>query len=244
MARATRQCALIAAVMLGAEYRVTASPSSSASEGSADGDGPVRLSLPTEADRAAWLRSGFRLGLGLSYGMLHGQGAVPDFTTWGVTVRPGIRLDPQWSIYLSFQYEALAREGARFASAIEPTWHITRYLAAGVGLGYAGIAGYSRFDRMPLQPTVDALGQSYTFPDAKRPLPICTGVGLTALARLELGYVLGPRTRTHVAMEALEQWTGCEDASTTIDSFSGKQLVRRQWWAHTGASLSWGIEWR
>jgi hypothetical protein len=230
--------------MLGAEDRVTASPSSSASERSADGDGPVRLSLPGEADRAAWLRSGFRLGLGLSYGTLHGRSAVPDFTTWGVTIRPGIRLDPQWSIYLSLQYEALAGEGARFASAVEPTWHVTPHLAAGVGLGYAGIAGYSRFDLNPLEPTVNTLGQSYTFPDAKRPLPNCTGVGLVALARLELGYVLGPRTRTHVAMETFEQWTGCEDASGTVDSFSGKELVRRQWWAHTGASVAWGIEWR
>lgn len=240
---ATQQYMLVAAVMFGATPGATASPVTS--DAGASGDGPVRLSLATEADREAWLHSGFRLGLGLTYGTLHGQGAVPDFTTLGVTIRPGIRLDPQWSIYLSLQYATLAGGAARFASAIEPTWHITPHLAAGVGLGYAGIAGYQRIDGgLPLQPTVDTLGQSYTFPDAKTPVPKCTGVGLAALARLELGYVLGPRTRTHIAAEALAQWTGCEDTSSTVDEFSGKQLVRRQWWAHTGASVSWGIEWR
>jgi len=241
MASIMQQSAVVAAVMFGATPRAAASPATSSSDG---GDGPVRLSLASEADRVAWLRSGFRLGLGVSYGTLHGQGAVPDFKTRGVSIRPGIRLDPQWSIYLSLQYAALDGGVARFASTVEPTWHITSHLAAGVGLGYAGISGYSRFDVEPVQPAVGTLGQSYTFPNVQRPLPHCTGVGLTALARLELGYVLGPRTRTHIAAEALEQWTGCEDASDTVDPFSGKQLVRRQWWAHTGASVSWGIEWR
>lgn len=239
MASIMQPYAVVAAVIFGTAPRATASPATGDS-----GDGPVRLSLATEADRDGWLRSGFRLGLGVTYGTLHGQGAVPGFTTRGVTIRPGLRLDPQWSIYLSFQYAALDGGATRFASAIEPTWHLTRHLAAGVGLGYAGLVGYSRVDITPLQPTVGTLGQSYTFPDAKQPLPNCTGVGLTALTRLELGYVLGPRTRTHVAAEAFEQWTGCEDASGTIDSFSGQELVRRQWWAHTGASVSWGIEWR
>jgi len=247
MASGMQRYVIAAAVMFAAPPRLAASPipgGGAGGDASDRGDGPVRLSLASEADRVAWLRSGFRLGLGLSYGTLNGHGAVPDFTTRGVSIRPGIRLDPQWSIYLALQYAALTGGVARFASTVEPTWHLTPHLAAAVGLGYAGIAGYSRFDMMPLQPAVGTLGQSYTFPDAKMPLPHCTGVGLTALARLELGYVLGPRTRTHIAAEAFEQWTGCEDASGTIDVFSGKELVRRQWWAHTGASVSWGIEWR
>jgi len=245
---------LAALVLLGGAPRAIASPDGGAralaapggdgNDASADGDGPVRLSLPSESDRAAWRHSGFRLGLGLSYGMLHGRGAVPDFETRGIFIRPGIRLDPGWSVYLSLQYQTFADGGARFASTIEPTWHITPYLAASVGLGYAGIAGYSRDEVPPLQPDIVALGQSYTYPDVQRALAGCDGVGLTALARLELGHVLGPRSRTHLAVETLGQWTGCEQASSVIDPFSGQELVRRQWWAHTGVSLSWGLEWR
>jgi hypothetical protein len=213
-----------------------------------DDDGAVRLSLPTQEDRAAWRRSGFRLVLGILYGQLRGAGEVPDLTLKGVVIRPGIRIDPQWSIYLPLQYAVTSLGGARFAAAVEPTWHVTPGIAVGFGLGYAGLIGVntygdSGFTAGP-EADLEMLGQSYTLPDVEKPLSDCSGVGVTALARVELGYVLGPRSRTHLAFEALAQRTGCEEDAALSNSFSGERFTLRQWWAHTGVSLSWGIEWR
>jgi hypothetical protein len=213
-----------------------------------DADGAVRLSLPTEEDRAAWRRSGFRLALGVLYGQLQGAGEVPDLTLKGVVIRPGIRIDPEWSVYLPLQYASTSKSGGRFAAAVEPTWHITPSFAVGFGLGYAGLIGISPYDpTLPAQGPETALGQidqPYTFPDAKKPIQGCDGVGVTALARAELGYVLGPRSRTHVALEALGQRTGCEENGGGRDAFTGANNKFRQWWGHTGVTLSWGIEWR
>ncbi len=213
-----------------------------------DDDGAVRLSLPTEEDRAAWRRSGFRLALGILYGQMRGSGEVPDLTLKGVVIRPGIRIDRQWSIYLPLQYAGTSHGGARFAASVEPTWHITPSIALGFGVGYAGLIGLDTygdggFGSGP-ERDLGMLGQSYTFPDVETPVSNCNGVGVTAFARLEAGYVLGPRSRTHVALEALGQRTGCEEQSLVRDNFTGEFFTLRQWWAHTGMSLSWGIEWR
>jgi hypothetical protein len=213
-----------------------------------DDDGAVRLSLPTEEDRAGWRRSGFRLALGVLYGDLRGSGAVPDLTLKGVAIRPGIRIDPQWSIYLPLQYALTSHGGARFAAAVEPTWHVTPSLAIGFGVGYAGLIAVTTYGLFAAgqgpENDLGMLGQSYTFPDAKAPVSTCDGVGIAALVRAELGYVLGPRSRTHLALEALGQRTGCEESASGRDSFTGNQYKFRQWWSHTGLSLSWGIEWR
>jgi hypothetical protein len=213
-----------------------------------DGDGAVRLSLPTEEDRAAWRRSGFRLALGIVYGNLSGARRIPDLTLKGVAIRPGIRIDPQWSIYLPLQYATTNLGGGRFAAAVEPTWHITPGIALGFGVGYAGLIGVSPYGQFapPEGPEndVDVQGQSFTFPEGVKPLAGCDGVGVTALARLEAGYVLGPRTRTHLALEVLAQRTGCEESAFAIDSFTGAEYMFRQWWVHRGMSLSWSIEWR
>src|SRR5260221_7250682 len=58
-----------------------------------DDEGEPRLSLPTEGDRDAWKRSGFRLGLGLTYGRLVGLEGAPGGRLLGATIRFGIRLD-------------------------------------------------------------------------------------------------------------------------------------------------------
>jgi hypothetical protein len=206
-----------------------------------DEDGPVRLSLPSESERAAWRRSGFRLGLGVLYGVLQGDG-LPDSSMTGLVIRPGIRLDADWSIYLPLQYAALS-SGARFVASVEPTWHITPYLAVGAGLGYGGlISVLTGGEGPPLD--LDHLDQSYTYPDSRIPLSECNGVGLAAHGRVELGYVLGPRSRTHLAVEAFRQWTGCEQGIGVVDPYTGTENLRRQFWADTGLTLAWGIEWR
>jgi len=213
-----------------------------------DADGAVRLSLPTEEDRAAWRRSGFRLALGVLYGQLRGTREVPDLTLKGVVIRPGIRIDPEWSVYLPLQYATTSKGGARFAAAVEPTWHITPSFGVGFGLGYAGLIGIFPYDPELPNPgpemELDNADQSYTFGESKKAIRSCDGGGMTALVRAELGYVLGPRSRTHVALEALGQRIGCEEDGNGEDKFTGRQHQFRQWWGHSGVTLSWGIEWR
>lgn len=205
-------------------------------------DGPIRLSLPTDDDRIAWTHSGFRLGLEIQYGLASGTGARPTGALLGVAIRPGVRLDRAWSIYVPLHYATLGA-GGRFAAALEPTWHITPNLAVGLGAGYAGLlsvqSGRTMFD-----PAYDGITQPYTFPDAAVPLFECTGVGISATGRIELGYVLGPRSRTQVALEVLGQWTGCEYGIGVVDPYTGVEDVHRQFWGHLGGALTWGIEWR
>ena len=95
------------------------------------------------------------------------------------------------------------------------------------------------YDQIPS--TIDT---SYTFPDARTPLPSCSGVGAAGLARAEWSYVLGPRASTSVALEAFGQWTGCVDDTGRVEPDTGTAIVRRQFWAHAGATLAWGITWR
>ena len=209
-----------------------------------DDDGPVRLSLPTAEDRALWQRSGFRLGLGALYGQLLGSGSVMDLTLKGVTIRPGIRLDSRWGLYLPVGYAVTDHSGAQFAATVEPTWYATPNIAFALGLGYAGLIGVHEFVLTPPEQAFEQIGQSYTFPDASTPVSRCDGYGVLGLGRMELGYVLGPRSRTHLALEVIGQWTGCELSHGGKDRYSGMEYVIRQWWGHTGFTLSWGIEWR
>src|ERR1041385_2469165 len=89
-------------------------------------DAPAKLSLPTEADREAWTRPGFRLELGLTYGRLEGLRGAPSGRLLGPTLRAGLRLDRDWSLITSFEY-ASARgshgglQGLRFAGTLDPT---------------------------------------------------------------------------------------------------------------------------
>ncbi len=213
-----------------------------------DGDeGEPRLSLPTEADRDAWLRPGFRMGLGIVYGQLSGLDGAPSGRLRGATLRLGLRLDADWSVLASFQY-ALAQsagglDGLRFSGTIDPTWHVTRHLSLAVGFGFGGIVEGStgRPDVMPLPST---LNTSYTLPGASPPLPSCSGVGATGLARAEWVIVIGPRAATSFTVEAMGQWTGCVADTGNVEVDTGQAIVRRQWWPHAGATVGWGMTWR
>src|SRR4029079_14036027 len=102
-------------------------------------DAPPRLSLPTEADVDAWLRAGFRLQLGLSYGRMVGLEGVPSWRLLGPTIRFGIRLAARCRICASLQYASASAAGGlsglRFSGTIDPTWHLTRHLSLAVGFG-------------------------------------------------------------------------------------------------------------
>jgi hypothetical protein len=214
---------------------------------SGDDEGTPKLSLATESDRELWRRSGFRLGLGLSYGELVGLEGAPSGRLLGFLLRLGIRLDRDWSLLASLQYarasSAGGLSGLRFSGTIDPTWHATSHLSLALGLGFGGIVegSTSRPDISPLPGTLDT---SYTFPNASPPLPSCSGVGVAALARAEWSIVLGPRSATSFALEAGGQWTGCVDDTGRFDPDTGQAIVRRQWWPHTGGTAIWGITWR
>ncbi len=214
---------------------------------SSDDDGEPRLSLPTESDRAAWRRSGFRLALGLVYGRLIGLRGAPSGRLLGPTIRLGLRLDESWSIYSSFQYASASKSGGlsglRFAGTIDPTWHPTPSLSLAAGFGFAGIVE-GRTGRMDADPLPSTLDTSYTFPDARHPVASCSGVGAAALLRVEWGYVLGPRSQTSFALEGIGQWTGCVDDTNRVEPDTGTAIVRRQWWPHTGFTFAWSITWR
>ncbi len=208
-------------------------------------EGPPRLSLPTEADRDAWLRDGFRLGIGLHYGEMFGLSGVPNARLIGATLRLGLRLDADWSILSSFQYSLMSRgiSGLRFSGTLDPTWHATRHLSLAVGLGFAGISGGSTGgpDIAPLPNTLDS---SYTFPSAHPTMPTCTGGGVAALARAEWAIVLGSRSATTFGVEGFGQWTGCEDDTGLVEPDTGQAIVRRQFWPHVGVTGTVGILWR
>jgi hypothetical protein len=206
-----------------------------------------RLSLPTQADRKAWQNSGFRLGLGLVYGQLIGLRGAPSGRLIGPTIRAGIRLDERWSVLASFEYAAASKTGGlsglRFAGTLDPTWHVTPSLSVAVGFGFGGIVE-GRTGRMDADPLPSTIDTSYTFPDARKPIASCSGVGAAGLARVEYAYVLGPRAQTGVSLEVVGQWTGCIDDTNRIEPDTGTAIVRRQWWPHIGATLGWGIAWR
>jgi hypothetical protein len=212
-----------------------------------DSEGEPKLSLPTEADRDAWRRSGFRMGLGVAYGDLVGLEGAPSGRLLGFLLRLGVRLDPDWSLLASLQYSRASSpgglDGLRFAGTIDPTWHATSHLSLAVGLGFGGIVEGST-SRPEVNPLPGSLSTSYTFPSPSPPLPSCSGVGVAALARAEWTIVLGPRSATSFAIEAVGQWTGCVDDTGQVDLDTGQAIVRRQWWPHTGGTVQWGFTWR
>lgn len=213
-----------------------------------DEDAPPRFSLPTESDRALWKKPGFRFGLGLVYGQLYGIGGPPNGKLIGPTIRGGVRLDEAWSLMASLSYlyamgSGTAMQGLRFAGTIEPTWHATEHLSLAIGVGFGGIVEPSTARPNP-DPQPSTLDTSYTFPDARHPLPSCNGVGVAALARAEWMVVMGPRSATGLSLQMDGQWTGCVDDTGTVEPDTATPIVRRQWWGHLGGSLTWEILWR
>jgi hypothetical protein len=214
-----------------------------------DEDAPPRLSLPTESDRALWRKPGFRFGLGLAYGRFYGVGGPPDYSLLGPTIRAGLRLDEDWSLMGALQYlyatGTKGMKGLRFAGTVEPTWHATSHLSLAAGVGFGGIIE-SNSTRPSPDPQATTLDSSYTFPSASPPIPNCKGVGVAGLLRARWMWVMGPRSSTGLALEFDGQWTECIDdsASGHVEPDTATPIVRRQWWPHLGASLTWEIGWR
>jgi hypothetical protein len=224
-----------------------ASPAGAAAKTVFDEDPPPRLSLPTESDRALWRKPGFRFGLGVAYGRFYGIGGPPNYQLIGPTIRAGLRLDEAWSLLGSLQYlyasGAGNMKGLRFAGTIEPTWHATAHLSLAAGIGFGGIIE-SNSGRANPDPQPSTLDSSYTFPNAKTPIPDCNGIGVAGLVRAQWMWVMGPRSATGLALQFDGQWTGCQEDTGRLEPDTARPIVRRQWWPHLGGSLTWEIEWR
>jgi hypothetical protein len=211
-------------------------------------EGPPKLSLPTEADRTAWQKAGFRLWLGGAYGHLAGLRGAPSARLIGAKLRVGLRLDRSWSVLTAFEYAQAKQSGGvnglRFLGTLDPTWHILPSLSVAVGFGFGGIVEGRNTGRADAEPLAADLETSYTFPDASPPIARCSGVGPAGLARVEWGYVLGPRSRITVDAEITAQWTGCVHDTNRFEPDTGEAIVRRQYWAQAGFTLNAGIAWR
>lgn len=211
-------------------------------------EGEPKLSLPTEADRTAWLKPGFRLELGLEYGFADGLRGAPDGSLLGAVLRAGWRLDKEWSLLLSFDYAKASGTGGdlaglKFAGTIDPTFHVTRWFSLALGAGFGGIveSGSTRPNPLPLG---DAIETSYTFPDASSPLPDCSGVGFAGRLRAQWAYVLGPRSSATLSLEGFGQWTGCVSNTGRVEPDTARPIERRQWWPHVGGTLTLGVTFR
>lgn len=211
-------------------------------------EGEPKLSLPTEADRLAWRRGGFRLGLGAAYGYLAGLRGAPSGRLLGAKLHVGLRLDAQWSVLASFEYAQAKGDGGlsglRFLGTLDPTWHVTPSLSIAIGFGFGGIVEGRNTGRPDAEPLATSLETSYTFPDASPPIARCSGVGAAGLARVAWGYVLGPRSQVTIAAEVTGQWTGCVHDTNRFEPDTGEAIVRRQWWPHAGGTIAAGFTWR
>nr|HEX4313807.1 hypothetical protein [Kofleriaceae bacterium] len=214
----------------------------------ADDDGEPKLSLPTESDRVAWTSGGFRLGLGIAYGDMAGLRGAPSGRLLGARMHAGLRLDHDWSLMTTFEYASASRHlglsGLRFLGTVDPTWHVTRALSVAVGFGFGGIVEGKGTGRPDVSPFPGELDQSYTFSSSEHPLPSCSGVGEAAVARVDYAWVIGPRSQTHVSVEALGQYTKCVDPTGRVEPDTAQPIVRIQYWAHSGVELEWGVTWR
>ncbi len=224
----------------------------------------VRLSLPTEADRAAWQQAGLRIALGYSYGRMSGNLQGIDTAFHNLTLRPSVRLDEHWSLGASLTY-AIARwdlSGLRWSISLEPTWHPWSGLGVTLGAGYAGLLVDRLWPeetdypaREPSQELPDTpVGGYDTPPKASRSrnvvgderLSHCSGSGWNLLARIEVLFVAGPRFASGPFVQADHQWVQCEQqsSSSSTDAETGKPVMVREWWRHQGASLGWWLSWR
>ena len=246
MKRALLVVLALAAPAMAEDTGTTTKPSGSSVITEEKEDEP-KLSLPTEADRVAWTKSGFRLGLGLEYGHLEGLRGAPDGRLLGAVLHAGLRLDEDWSLMTTFVYASASESGGlrglRFAGTLDPTWHVTRELSLAFGFGFGGIVEGST-GRPDVQPIGSGLNTSYTFGGSAPPVPSCSGVGVAGLVRAAYTWVIGPRSSTGVELELVGQYTSCVAKTGRVDPDSADPIVRTQYWPHWGATLAWGFAWR
>lgn len=214
-----------------------------------DDDGYVlRLSLPTQADFDAWKEPGIRVSLGWIQGYQWGYGPAPNFAPLGATLRPWLRISPEWSLGATFSWQATlgSLRGLQWSATLEPTWHPWRGLGVSLGLGYGGLMGFharTPDDPFPVFPPRSPDSTvSHTIADDERILN-CEAGAWRALGRVEYQFVIGPLFATGPFAQIDVQRTGCiEDFGEEPET--GKTIELRQWWTNAGFNLGWWATWR
>ncbi len=226
----------------GVALLVLASGCATATPGSEDSP-IIRLSLPTKEDYESWNEMGFRLQLGYGPGRLFGADDLPSSTVHAMSVRGGVRLNLDWSLYAHLRYEIADGEtdGLRYVGTIEPTYHITDGFTLSLGLGIGGLI----VDTLePAEMTAGRPGPPRTRVDTTPALDSCTGTGVVATARLEYNIVLGSLFSMGPAAWSDVQYTACVDEIDGVDPETGGPSQVRQYWRHHSASLGWMFSWR
>jgi hypothetical protein len=204
-------------------------------------DYELRLSLPTEEDRALWRQGGLRVQLGYAYGRVYGLEAAPSFGGHTVFLRPQMRLDEHWSLGLSFNYVVATGSvgGLTFAALVEPIFHPVSGLSLALGLGYAGIVVSKPY----YTEIHDPASASTTLPQSAR-LNACQGTGFAAGARLEYLFVAGPLFASGPFVAGTLQTTKCAESLGDSDGETGETIELHQWWRHRGFNVGWALAWR
>lgn len=233
-----------------ASASVAAAAAASATDADDDDDPPLRLSLPTQADREAWTDGGFRLELGLRWGATAGLDGRPDGDGFGVLARFGVRLDPRWSLAAAFHYAAVSGQpgrdllGLRYLGLLEPTWHPWSGLTIAVGVGMGGMVEGGSLRDEPDGATRDALVAPLTLPAGSAAIPSCTGVGPAAALRVGWRVVLGPIAAMGLDAQVDAGALACVDDTSRVEPDTATAIVRRQWWTQTAWSLALVWAWR
>ncbi len=203
----------------------------------------IRLSLPSEDDRAAWLQPGLRVELAVEYGVLLPNGPAPRIGGFTAHVRPRLRIDELWSIAATFGY-TVARgdfQGVRWSAVVEPIFHPIPSLGVSLALGYGGLSVTRSSGSFPAGSSTET--GSRTLGDDER-LYGCSGGGWVSQARVEYLAVVGPLFSTGPYLVADSQWTGCEQSFGKTDRETGEQAMGRQWWLSLGGAIGWWLSWR
>jgi hypothetical protein len=214
-----------------------------------DDDGyMVRLSLPTEDDRAAWRQGGIRVSLGYSFAMLFSRAPAPgDLTGHALHVRASHRVDPRWSLALELAYafagmdDASAMSGLRYAATVQALAHPVEGLSVGLGTGLGGLM-LSPSNRRAQAPPTPAVAD-VTLPGSEL-LGSCDGNAWVGVARGEYQLVAGGLFSTGPFLSLDAQYTRCEQPLGRLDKETGVQIAARQYWALGGVSLGWWASWR
>ena len=206
-----------------------------------DDEGPPRFSLPTQSDRDAWLRGGFRLSLGpdVRPPRRPGRRAQRPAARPEGARRPAPRRRLVAVRVVSIQRRArtAGRSSAlRFAGTIDPTWHATRHLSLAFGFGFGGIVeGITRPTRR--RPDCRTRSRPRTrSPTRARRCRAAAASARRAGARASGRTCSGRARRPASALEVLGQWTGCVADTGRVEPDTGQAIVRRQWWPHAGAT--------
>jgi hypothetical protein len=213
----------------------------------ADDDGEVKLSLPTETERQAWLRPGFRLSLGFAYGELLGLRGAPSGRELGVGMHAGLRLDADWSLIASFQYARISSpngiSGLRFSGTLDPTWHVTRAFSLAIGVGFGGLIN-GRTNNADINPLPNTLDSSYTYGSSNPALNLCSGGGVVGVVRGQYAWVIGPRGEIYLEGQIIGNYIECVDPTGRTEPDTAQPIVRTQYWPMSGGTLSLGFTWR